>query len=244
MKICRIFGIDIYLDWSWWLALIFFGWLYRGVFKWQFPEIPLAASWIFGILVVLGLFASVLFHELAHSLIAKKNKLPIFKITLMLFGGVAHLEKEPEKWGVEFWMSVAGPLSNLVLAGIFWAICLAASSFLRMESNIYIGASYFLLQLFFQINLILAIFNLLPAFPLDGGRVLRAILWKATKSFGKATKWAAGVGQVLGASMIIYGILDTFIFHLFGSLMLSFIGILVFLWARQSYKSVDKRNPD
>lgn len=237
MKICRIFGIDIHLDISWWIALIIFGWMFQGMFAAAFPKISLVASWTFGVLSVLGLFASVLIHELAHALAAKKNKLPVFRITLLLFGGLAHLEKEPERPGADFWIAIIGPFLNFVLAGVFygliWLLGMHISSF-GIPSN-YLNYFKHFLGLMLSMNLLLGIFNLLPGFPMDGGRVLRAILWKTTKSFSRATKWAALVGQAFAVLMVVGGIFQMLVLGS-GGFMLIFIGIIIFLAARQTYK--------
>jgi len=245
LKVGRIFGIDIYLDFSWFFALIFFGFVFQRIFVQALPGISLALSWALGILAVLVLFASVLFHELSHSLVAKRYKLPIPRITLLLFGGIAHSEKEPESPGAEFKITIAGPLSSFFLAGLFFSL-------FRLVSNYplhFIGLEHFLclkqfLEVMLWVNLMLGIFNLLPGFPMDGGRLLRAILWKTTRSFSKATKWAAGVGQFFGALVFVFGVLNIFVFKSFGGFWLVFIGLLIILGARASYKQASKTNPN
>ncbi len=246
MKICRIFGIDIYLDISWWIALIIFGWMFQGMFVATFPKISIITSWIFGVLLVLGLFTSVLIHELAHALVAKKNKLLVSRITLLLFGGMAHLEKEPERPGADFWIAIVGPFLNFVLASVFYGLIWLLGMHILTSGTPSSYLNYFkhFLGLMFSMNLLLGIFNLLPGFPMDGGRVLRAILWKTTRSFLKATKWAARVGQAFAVLMVIGGILEMVSLGAFDGLWLIFIGIMIFFGARQSYKEAKNKNPD
>jgi Zn-dependent protease len=197
LQIARVFGIPIYLHFSW---LIIFGlivWtLSTGYFPSRYPDLPASSSWAKGLMASLLFFVSILLHELGHAVVALKNGLRTRSITLFIFGGVAQLEGEPRDGRAEFWMAAAGPLVSLGLAGLFH-VC-ASLPFLG-PSTVAV-AEYLAL-----INLMLALFNLVPAFPMDGGRLLRGALWG---SIGKtrATQIASGAGTVFSFFLIFSGV--------------------------------------
>src|SRR3989344_5217711 len=160
-KLFRIFGIDVQLHFSWWLIFIFLSWsLSASFFPSYFPDQQTSTYWIMGVLSALLLFASVLLHELSHSLVAKAKKIKVESITLFFFGGVASIDDEDLKPSTEFLMAVAGPLFSLFLFGVFYLVY-------ALNGNTFWTAISFYL---YQLNLILAIFNLVPGYPLDGGR--------------------------------------------------------------------------
>jgi Zn-dependent protease len=164
------------------------------------PELERSAAWTLSVVGAFVLFGSVLAHELSHSLVALRDGLQIRKITLFIFGGVAHMESEPQSPGVESRMAIAGPAASLVIA----ALCaLGRFASLRIAGS---TTAAVILEYAMAANLALACFNLLPAFPLDGGRVLRALLWRVTGSFTKATLVAAGVGRAFGLLMVFAGV--------------------------------------
>jgi len=197
-KIARIFGIDIEIDYSWLIIFSLVTWtLSTGFYPINFPELSLNTNIILGTVTSIVFFASVIFHELAHSLVAKINGLEIHKITLFLFGGASQIAEEPQTAKVEFKMAAAGPLSSLFLAVLFWVV---SSSFANL-------LPIYRLPLLFlaEINLILAIFNLVPGFPMDGGRILRSIIWHITKDFYKSTRIAAAGGKIVAFGLIAWG---------------------------------------
>lgn len=195
LKIARIAGIDIAVHYSWILAFIIIGsTLAVGYFVDLQPQ---WLSWVAGFVAAILLFVSVLLHEMAHSLVAQRRGLLVTGITLFIFGGVSNLSHEPEKPGQEFVMAIVGPLTSLALAGVFWGL-----GFLPKDQGSFTSS---LVSYMALINLSLAVFNLLPGFPLDGGRVLRSVLWKTSGSLLKATNIASIIGQVFGWLFIAFG---------------------------------------
>jgi len=199
LKIARIAGIDIGIHYTWILAFFIIGWsLAQGYFPQLYKSWTTAAYWTAGFVSAILLFISVLLHEMAHSLVAQARGLPVSSITLFIFGGVSNLSKEPEKPGHEFVMAIVGPLTSLALAGIFWLL-----SLLPLGENSFSMAIVGYLAF---INLSLAVFNLLPGFPLDGGRVLRSIIWRTTGNLVRATDIASLVGRIFGWGFIAVGV--------------------------------------
>jgi len=238
LRLGRIAGIEIGIHYTWLLAFALIAWsLAMGFFRQTSPGYSLGTYWIAGIVAALLLFFSVLLHELAHSLVAQARGIPVRSITLFIFGGVSNLEEEAERPAAEFAMAIVGPVTSLVLALIFWVMFQAmqpdvsVASFFRFggwlpQENI-VAASLFYLAL---INALLAAFNILPGFPLDGGRVLRSILWGATGDLLRATNIAALVGRLFGWAFIAYGVfeilaaLTTGRGDIIGGLWIAFIG--------------------
>ncbi|MBP1706831.1 MAG: Zn-dependent protease (includes SpoIVFB) [Chloroflexi bacterium] len=201
-RIGKIAGIEIGIHYTWIFAFGLFAWSFGGVtFPALFPGWSTATYWIAGVIVSLGIFISVLIHELCHSLVAISRGMKVSSIVFFIFGGVSNIEKEPETAWVEFIMSGAGPASSLVLGGIFYAIALASARSGQTGTPLYAVLYYM-----FYINIVLAIFNIIPGFPLDGGRVFRSIVWGITKSLRKATIIAGNVGRGFGWAMILFGI--------------------------------------
>jgi Zn-dependent protease len=226
----KIAGISIEINYSWLIILILLTVsLATNWFPSAAPRYPLAAYWGAGFIAALLLFVAVLLHELAHSLMAQARGLPVKSITLFIFGGVSNLEKEPRSPGVEFLVSVVGPLASLVIGGICWGIALA------LRDAPLIGAVFGYLAI---TNGLLAFFNLLPGFPLDGGRVLRAILWKITGNLRKATYWATRVSQAIALLFILGGIWAFFTGNFLDGLWLGFIGWFLFSTAQAANANV------
>ena len=198
LRIARVAGIPVYLHASWLILFGLIAWsLATGFFPAQEPDRPALAYWIQGLVASLLLFASILLHELGHALVAQRNGLKTESVTLFVFGGLAQLSKDPEDGRVELRMALAGPLVSLALAGLF--TLLAAMPLLgRSASSV---ASYLGL-----INLVLALFNLVPAFPLDGGRILRGLLWNKLGKV-RATRAAAKAGSLFALALIATGVL-------------------------------------
>ncbi len=195
----EIAGFAVKVDWSWAILAMLIAWsLAQGFFPSLYEGLPTAAYWWMGVAGVIGLFLSILLHELSHSVVARYYGLPIRGITLFIFGGVAELEEEPLSPRIEFRMAIAGPLLSIALAGLFYLATLLGQALGWAEAVF--GVARYLATL----NLILAVFNLIPAFPLDGGRVLRAYLWHRWRDMRRATRVAANAG--IGFSVVLMGI--------------------------------------
>lgn len=233
LRIGRIFGISIEIDYTWFIIffIVVVG-LASGWFAQYLPDISPSLRWLVAGVTTILFFASVLLHELSHSIVAIRSGLKVSGITLFLFGGVSKLTEEPRSAGVEFRMALAGPLMSLFLAAVF----LLASIITRPLTGGEVFATVFRWLGF--VNGILAAFNLLPGFPLDGGRVLRAGLWKWMENLAEATRIAATFGQTMGFLMIIGGIFIFFTGGGFGGLWLAFIGWFLMQAAQQSYQQM------
>lgn len=249
IRIGRLLGIRIFIDWSWIFIFLLVTWsLAAGVFPSLHPEWSM--SLLIGLSVAASIlfFASVLAHEMAHSLVARARGMPVRRITLFIFGGVSNIEKEAESPGSEFWMALVGPVTSLVLGIIFLVIGFANQNGALSYNRQALMQMDPLATLFFwlgPVNLLLAAFNMIPGFPLDGGRVLRSILWKVTGSVRTATRWASGTGQFVAWAFIVGGIAMAFGIQIpfFGTglingLWLAFIGWFLNNAAVQSYRQV------
>ncbi len=218
VRLGKVFGVDIRLHVSWFIIFFLVVWSLAGnYFPVTHPGWATNTYWAIATLTSLFFFTSVLLHELAHSLVARRFGVPIDNITLYFFGGVAQMDEEPPSPRAEFWIAVVGPLTSLALAGGFgalWWLTRGASS----EPLHALGAWLA------WINLVLALFNLVPGFPLDGGRVFRAIVWGITHNFRRATTIAAGVGRVVGMAFIFWGIWQIFGGNWMNGLWIAFIG--------------------
>jgi Zn-dependent protease/CBS domain-containing protein len=202
--IARIRGIPIGVHYTWAIAVVMITWsLGAGYFPSSYPGWARQTYWIVGGTAAVLLFVSVLLHELCHSIVAQVRGLAVKSITLFIFGGVSNIAHESEDPQDEFLIAVVGPLSSLILAGLFW---LGVQIVPNDTSPL--GA---LLHYLTIVNLMLALFNILPGFPLDGGRVLRAILWGATRSMVRGTTIASVVGQVVAFLFIGAGIYYIFV---------------------------------
>ena len=235
-KLLRIAGIRIQIDFSWFIIFFLLLWsLSAGYFPHAFPREPEAVYWGAGLAATLLFFASVLIHELAHSLVAIRHGLRIPSITLFIFGGVSQLSEEAKDPASELKIAIAGPLSSIVLAGAFYGLKLLLSYAGLFRSHPIFGAVLGYLAL---INGALAVFNLIPGFPLDGGRALRAVYWKKKGSFSKATKLASDIGKTVAVILIIAGGLEVLAGVLIGGLWLVFIGIFLRSVAQSGYQDV------
>jgi Zn-dependent protease len=222
-RVGRIAGIEVGIHYTWLLALFIFTWLLGQGFSATYPGWYSYYYWIAGFLATFTLFISVLIHELAHSLVARSRGLSVSTITLFILGGVSNLAEEPENPGVEFAMAIVGPLSSIALGFIFWIIWyLITKTWVLPVFSVNITASKQTMGLAIvgflaYTNIILAIFNLLPGFPLDGGRVFRSIIWRTTGNLYRATNIASIVGRVFGWGFIALGVVLA-IFTQFGFL--------------------------
>lgn len=250
VRIGRVAGIAIRIDWSWILILILITWnLAASVFPSIHPNWSPLLLWSLAIAAALLFFLSILAHELAHSIVAVKRGMPVKEITLFMFGGVSNIEKEPETPGQEFWVTIVGPLTSLILGLFFLGIGAATLPRGTGQSTMRLIAGLSPLQTLMlwlgPVNIALAVFNLIPGFPLDGGRILRSFIWALTKNYKRATRWAARVGQAVGWIMIFMGIAMVFGFSVpffgrgaVGGVWLVLIGWFLRNAAEQSYNQV------
>ena len=216
-RIGKIAGIDIDIHVSWIIILVFLTVsLATGWFPQLYPGWSTATYWLIAFLSSLLLFVSVLLHELAHSLVARRRGLPVKSITLFIFGGVSNIEREPQSPGVEFQIAFVGPLTSLVIG----AICFLLQVPLRGSNSPLEGILFYLAVT----NILLGVFNLIPGFPLDGGRVLRSIVWRLTGNLRQATRVAALTGQIIAYLLILLGIWIFFAGDILGGIWFGFIG--------------------
>lgn len=197
-QVARIAGISIRVHLSWLLILALVSWtLSSGVFPSRYENWSEAAYWIVGVVAAVLLFVTVLIHELAHAVVARRKGIEVPSITLFIFGGVSNLGRQPKTAGEEAAIAIAGPLASFAIAGVALGVALIGGASEKVE-----GIFTYLAT----VNLILGVFNLLPGFPLDGGRVLRAIAWKRSGSFRRATRTAAEVGKVFAYALMLLGV--------------------------------------
>lgn len=197
----RLLGFEVKIDLTWLLLALLVTWtLARGVLPAYFPNLSVETYWWMGISGTAGLLVSIVFHELCHSLVARRYGLPIKGITLFIFGGVAEMEDEPPSPKAEFLMAVAGPVASIVLA-----LLLAAAYTTARQMGLPAGVTGVLYYLAY-LNLLLAVFNLIPAFPLDGGRMLRAALWGWKRDIRWATRISSAAGSGFGLALIILAV--------------------------------------
>jgi Zn-dependent protease/CBS domain-containing protein len=216
-RLGKMAGIDVYVHPSWFIVLVLLTWsLARGWFALGFAGWSTSTSWIAAFISALLLFVCVLAHELAHALVARTHGLTVKHITLFLFGGVAHMEEEMERPGVEFQIAVVGPAMSLLMA--FVAFLLGEP--LRGSGS----PAEAVLDYLVVSNVLLGVFNLLPGFPLDGGRVLRSLIWKVTGNVRQATRIASYVGQGFAYAFLLLGIVGFFTGNVLGGLWTVFIG--------------------
>ena len=216
-SIGKIAGIEIDINVSWIIIVVLLTVsLATGWFPQLYPGWSTATYWITGFISSLLLFVSVLLHELAHSFVARRRGLPVKSITLFIFGGVSNIEREPTSPGVEFQMAFVGPLTSIVI-GI---VCFLLQLPLRASHSPLQGILFYLAVT----NVLLGLFNLIPGFPLDGGRVLRSIIWKITGSMQQATRVATITGQVIAYLFIFGGIWLFFTINILDGIWLAFIG--------------------
>ncbi|MGB8274876.1 MAG: site-2 protease family protein [Alphaproteobacteria bacterium] len=228
-----LLGFEVRVDMSWIFLAVLVTWtLAAGVFPAYYPGLEVSVYWSMGVIGALGLFFSIIFHEMCHSLVARRYGLPMGGITLFLFGGVAEMKDEPANPMTEFLMAVAGPVSSLALSLAFhvshWVLALFGVSVAVTGVVSYLG----------YINLILAVFNLVPAFPLDGGRMLRAALWYWKGNLRWATRVASRIGNGFGILLMVFGVISLVQGNLIGGIWWFLIGMFVRGAAAMSYQQV------
>ena len=230
MRVARIFGIDIYIDLSWFLIFVLVAWMLSSdVGPLRSAGLSAGERTGLGILTALLFFASVLAHELAHSVAARMRGLPVSRITLFIFGGISQIGGDFESAAGEGWIAFVGPLTSLVISALFYFVAQALGAHAAMG----LAAGYIAWA-----NGVLAIFNLVPAYPLDGGKVLHSLIWRATGNRRRATRVAVTIGQTLALIMVTLGILMSFTVNFFNGLWIAFIGWFLYQAGRtEAYQS-------
>ena len=240
VQIGRIYGIPIFLHGSWFFIFALIAFTFYSEFEALQLDIPTGRLVGLGLMTAALFFGSLVFHEVAHSLVAKHYKIPVVSITLFVFGGVSRISREPARALEEFNIAVAGPLSNFLLAGGFWLVARQGQA----NSNLILST---LAGSLAGINFVVAALNLIPGFPLDGGHILRAIAWGFNKDFARSTRIAARSGQLVGYGMIALGATAALTSYLprlggaVGGLWLMFVGWFILSAAKQSQAQVEAR---
>jgi Zn-dependent protease/CBS domain-containing protein len=228
-----IFGFKIRLDLSWFVVAVLVTWsLAEGYFPDAAPDLPQATHWVMGVAGALLLFASVVAHELSHALTARRFGLEMRGITLFIFGGVAEMNDEPPSAKAEFWVAIAGPVASVLIAGAFFALQGVGG----LPPSVGAVVGYLA-----TINVVLAVFNLVPAFPLDGGRVLRSALWQWRGDLRWATRITSRIGSTFGTLLIVLGVLllvtggsESFV----NAMWMALIGLFLRSAAQRSYQQL------
>jgi len=233
LKLFKLLGFEVRLDLSWIFIAILVVWsLSAGFFPHFYQDLSTQTYWVMGVVGALGLFASIVVHEFAHSLVARQFGMPMKGITLFIFGGVAEMGEEATSPKGEFFMAIVGPLTSIALAALFYG-----GAWLGRDS-IWSTSVFGVLEYLGFINAILAGFNLLPAFPLDGGRVLRSILWGAKKNLKWATRISSNIGIGFGLLLVFLGVLQIVSGNFVGGLWWVLIGMFLQGAARMSYQQI------
>jgi Zn-dependent proteases len=237
VSLFKLFGFEIKVDISWLILAALVTWsLASGLFPEYYKQLPAASYWWMGATGAVGLFLSIIFHELSHSLIARRYGISMKGITLFIFGGVAEMEDDPPNSKAEFLTAIVGPLSSILIGVILFLIKLWG------EVSGWPVTVTGVLSYLAWLNIVLAAFNLLPAFPLDGGRMLRSALWRWKKDLRWATNIAANVGSGLGLMLVIGGIISIFMGNVIGGLWWFMIGLFVRSAAQRSYQQLLARD--
>src|SRR5215470_11344501 len=222
IRLGRVFGIEIGLHYSWFVIALLIVLSLSAHFHMVNPQWSLGLTWSLAAITSLLFFASIVAHEFAHAAVANARGMPVRSITLFALGGIANVEREPVDAKSEFLMAIVGPITSAVLGFFFLAIAWTAGW--RPEFGTPPAPLWAALVWLGYINIALAVFNMIPAFPLDGGRVLRSIIWGINRDPVRSTKIAAGVGQFISVAFIVIGLLRFFAGADFGGLWLAFIG--------------------
>jgi Zn-dependent protease/CBS domain-containing protein len=233
ITLIRLFGFEVKIDWSWLILAGLITWtLAQGVFPARFGGLAPWVYWAMGVLGAVGILFSIVAHEFSHSLVARRVGMPIRQITLFVFGGVAQMEEESPSPRAELYVAAAGPLASVVLGLLFWAVLLAA------RPAGWPAAVIGVLAYMRAVNFLLAAFNLVPAFPLDGGRLLRAGLWTWMKNLRRATRIASGIGSFFGIALAALGVVSLFFGNFVGGIWWILIGLFLRGAARSSYRKL------
>jgi Zn-dependent protease len=230
-----VFGIKIGLHYSWLIIAFLISLSLGSNFAATHPEWGHAIVWITAIATALLFFVTIVVHELSHALVAKSHGLPVRSITLFALGGVAEIEREAPDAKTEFWLGIVGPITSFVIGAICLAVLYGLGWTPRVLPRTPLRA---MLMWLGYINIMLAVFNMVPGFPLDGGRVLRAIAWWITGNANRATTIAARLGQIVAFAFIIVGLFQFFNGAGIGGLWIAFIGWFLLSASRESYAQV------
>lgn len=233
IKLFKLFGIQINADLSWGILAVLLSWTFAA--RW-FPETRpgLAAGtyWAMGVATALLMFLSIILHEVSHAVMARRHGLTIRGITLFIFGGVAEMAEEPPTAKSEFLVAIAGPIASVLIGAVcftLWSVGTAAG---------WPGPAVSIAGVLAWINVTLVIFNMVPAFPLDGGRVLRSALWQWKGNLRWATRVTAGIGSAFGMALIVLGVLQFILTQDFSALWMALIGLFLRNAARMSYQQL------
>jgi Zn-dependent protease/predicted transcriptional regulator len=233
LNLFKLFGFQVKIDFSWVFIAVLIAWsLSTGLFPFQYKGFSTRTYWIMGIIGSLGLFLSIIIHEFSHSLAARRYGMHMKGITLFIFGGMAEMSDEPPSPRAEFMMAVVGPVTSILLAGVFYVIYIASAT--QGQPNPVNGVVQYLAF----INALLAAFNVVPAFPLDGGRMLRSVLWGVKGDLRWATRVSARIGSGFGILLIGFGIFNVFAGNFIGGMWWFLIGMFLYSAAKMSYQQL------
>lgn len=228
-QLFKLFGFSVKIDLSWFLIAILLTWsLATGLFPHYVGGLPPTAYWLMGAAGALGLFASIVLHELSHAMVARRCGIEMRGITLFIFGGVAEMADEPPNPRSELLVAIAGPIASVVLVGVFFLVSLIPTSTPVRAVLIYLAA----------INGLLVVFNMVPAFPLDGGRVLRSILWAWKGNLRWATRVTSELGASFGIVLFVLAVMNVLAGNLVGAMWWFLLGIFLRGTARMSYQQL------
>jgi Zn-dependent protease/CBS domain-containing protein len=237
INLFKLHGFQVSIDPSWIILAILIAWsLSTGLFPFRVKNLSVQTYWLMGIIGAMGLFLSIIAHEFSHSIVARNYGMPMKGITLFIFGGVAEMGDEPPSPKAEFMMAIAGPLSSIAIALVFYGIYRTGLG--GVFSKPVVGVVGYLAW----INFILAAFNLIPAFPLDGGRVLRSIIWAVKGNLRKATRISSNIGAGFGILLIVYGVFSILLANFVGGMWWCLIGMFLHGAAKNSYQQMVVRN--
>jgi len=247
----KVFGINIKIDWSWLLIFALITWSLASSLGLIHPDWPALMNWVLALSAAVLFFGSILAHELAHALVARRMGTPVRNITLFMFGGISNIQKEPGSPFSEFLITIVGPLTSFIVGSAFLVLGIGSfvynnvSMLQPLEALSHIGPVGTIFVWLGSINILIAIFNLIPGFPLDGGRIVRSTLWAVTNDLTKATRWASALGQVVAWGLILAGIAMMFGVSIpffgtgfFNGLWIVFIGWFLQNASIQSYRKV------
>jgi Zn-dependent protease len=247
----KIFGIDIDIDWSRLLIFALVSWSLASSFGLAHTDWTILMQWGLALVAALLFFTSILLHEMAHALAARAMKIPVRNITLFMFGGVSNIQKEPKSPFNEFVIAIVGPLTSVILGGVFLALGLGSFAFndVALMDSVsalsQIGPMGTMFVWLGSVNILIALFNMLPGFPLDGGRIFRSLLWAVTNNLRSATRWASWTGQAVAWALIFAGISMMFGVYIpilgvgvLNGIWIVFIGWFLQNAAIQSYRKI------
>jgi Zn-dependent protease/CBS domain-containing protein len=229
----KLLGFEVRIDLSWFILAVLITWsLAKSFFPYYFKDLPDSTYWWMGVAGTLGLFISIVLHELSHSLVARRYGIPMKGITLFIFGGVAEMDEEPPSPKAEFLMAIVGPLASIVIALVSYTIYLLGKQY---GWPVPVNGIFLYLGI---INMVLAVFNLLPGYPLDGGRVLRSALWHWKKNIRCATRTSSQIGAAFGLGLIILGVVSFIFGNLIGGIWWVLIGFFLRNASLMSYQQL------